>query len=124
MAIVVALVASFLVDPAKTHARRCGEKEPETLLSLYKRSSTIYVATYDRTEDGGVKEDTEDYTIARSLAHYSVSSTLKGEPVKSVVLEDDEYKYKGADTQEVPEETPPVAEPKPAKRSGRKRATI
>ncbi len=111
MAIVVALLASFLVDPAKTHARRCGEKDPETLLSLYKRSTTIYVATYDRTEDGGVKEETEDYVISRSLAHYSVSSTLKGEPAKSVVLEDDEYKYKGPVAEETPEETPPVAEP-------------
>lgn len=111
MAIVVALLASFLVDPAKTHARRCGEKDPETLLSLYKRSSSIYVATYDRTENGGVKEETEDYVISRSLAHYSVSSTLKGEPVKSVVLEVDEYKYKGAVAEEVPDETPPVAEP-------------
>ncbi len=111
MALVVALLASFLVDPAKTHARRCGEKDPETLLSLYKRSSTIYIATYARTEEGGVKEETADYIISRSLAHYSVSSTLKGEPVKSVVLEEDEYKYKGAVAEEVPEETPPVAEP-------------
>lgn len=94
-AMVVALLAATLVSPAETHARRCAEKDPETLLSLFKRSSTIYVATFDRIEDGGLVEESEHYNIHKELSYFSVSTALKGEPQKSFVLEEKEYRYKG-----------------------------
>ncbi len=99
----IAVLAATLISPAETHARRCGEKDPETLLTLYKRSGAIYLATYDRTENGGVKEDNENYLITRELLHFSVTTAFKGEVQKSVVLEEDNYEYKG-DTEEVSDE--------------------
>ena len=100
----IAVLATTLLLPAETHARRCGEKDPETLLTLYKRSGAIYLATYSRTENGGVKEDNENYRITRELRHFSVTTSFKGEVQKSVVLEEENYEYKG-DSEEVSEES-------------------
>lgn len=109
-AMVIVLLAATFISPVETHARRCGEKEPETLLSLYKRSSFIFVATFDRTEDGGLVEQGDDYSVHRELSYFTVSSALKGETRKSFVLEEKEYRYSGEETSdsdgEMSEDTP------------------
>lgn len=111
-AMVIVLLAATFISPVETHARRCGEKEPETLLSLYKRSSFIFIATFDRTEDGGLVEQGDDYSVHRELSYFTVSSSLKGETRKSFILEEKEYRYSGEESSdsdgesETSEETP------------------
>ena len=103
-AIFVLLFSGFFL-PASVSARsRCPVKEPETLLSLYQNSDSIYIATFDKTVDGEITESTADYTSIKINKHFSISSTLKGESRKFVAIEDTDYRYKNiAETPEVPE---------------------
>jgi hypothetical protein len=103
-AIFVLLFSGFFL-PASVSARsRCPVKEPETLLSLYQNSDSIYIATFDKTVDGEVTESTADYTSLKINKHFSISSTLKGESRKFVAIEDTDYRYKNiTETPEVPE---------------------
>ncbi len=77
-------------------AAACPERMPVTLLSLYRSSDSIFVGRYERTEDGAVTEETADYTVVPIKKHFSISSALKGETRKMLVLEDTEYRYKTA----------------------------
>ena len=77
-----------------TRAQACPVKLPETLLSLYRSSDSIYIATFAKEEQLSITEDTEDYTATEIKKHFDISSTLKGEPRKLFVLDDTEYKYK------------------------------
>ena len=77
-----------------TKAQACPVKLPETLLSLYRSSDSIYIATFAKEEQLSITEDTEDYTAIEIKKHFDISSTLKGEPRKLFVLDDTEYKYK------------------------------
>lgn len=88
------LVFSLCLFPQTASARRCPEEEPETLLSLYQNSDAIYAATFDRTVDGEVVEDTDDYTAVAINKHFTISNTLKGPSRKFFVLEDRDYRYK------------------------------
>ncbi len=89
------LLFSICTVPENVSARsRCPVKEPETLLSLYQNSDAIYIATFDKTVDGEITEDTPDYSAHNIKKHFSISSALKGESRKFVVLEDTDYKYK------------------------------
>ena len=88
------LLVSVCLIPQNALARRCPVKMPETLLSLYQNSDSIYIAAYDRLEEGKVIEDTEDYTSIGRKKHFIVSTTLKGDAQKFFVLEDVEYRYK------------------------------
>jgi hypothetical protein len=90
------LFGSFAI-PADTYARRCPVKMPETLLSLYRNSDTIYITRYERSEDGETIRDDEDYYVVRTRTYFSVATTLKGEPRKMFVLEDESYRFRGAD---------------------------
>src|SRR5687768_16652587 len=93
-AAIFVLVLSTCLLPQTATARRCGVKEPETLLSLYQNSDAIYVATFDKTVEGKVIEDTDDYTAVEIKKHFTVSSTLKGKSRKFFVLEEQDYRYK------------------------------
>lgn len=86
-------LAANLYLPVKVSARRCDEKPPETLLSLYRNSTAIFVARFEKAEDFAITEEGEDYTVADVRKHFSISSTLKGEPLTSVVLSEEEYRY-------------------------------
>ncbi len=88
------LLISVCLIPQNALARRCPVKMPETLLSLYQNSDSIYIAAFDRLEDGKVVEDTDDYTAIERKKHFIISTTLKGEAQKFFVLEDVEYRYK------------------------------
>ncbi|MDM7922864.1 MAG: hypothetical protein QUS14_11235 [Pyrinomonadaceae bacterium] len=85
------LTVALLPSPAL--ARRCDDSPPETLLSLYKASSEIHFGNFDRVEDGGVIETGEGYTVIEIKKHFSISTTLKGEPRKFFVLPENEYRY-------------------------------
>jgi hypothetical protein len=99
LAAIFPLLFGSLAFPAETHARRCPVKMPETLLSLYRNSDTIYITRYEKSEEGETIRDDEDYYVVRTRTYFSVSTTLKGEPRKMFVLEDEAYRFKG-----VPEE--------------------
>jgi hypothetical protein len=92
LAAIAAVLAATLVLPTETQARRCPVEIPETLLSLYRSSNVIAIATFDRIEDGET-EKTEHYTIVKTKSYYSVATTLKGEQQKMLVLEEDDYRY-------------------------------
>jgi hypothetical protein len=92
LAAIAAILAATLILPTETQARRCPVEIPETLLSLYKGSDVIVIATFDRTEDGAV-EKTEHYTIVNTKNYYTVATTLKGEQQKMLVLEEQDYRY-------------------------------
>jgi hypothetical protein len=94
---VAAVTAVTLMSPSAALARRCDDKPPETLLSLYRKSSEIHIGRYDRTEDFAVVEQGEDYTLVDIRKHFSISTTLKGEPRKFFVAEEQEYRYPQAE---------------------------
>jgi hypothetical protein len=103
-AIFVLLFSGFFLPTSVSARSRCPVKEPETLLSLYQNSDSIYIATFDKTVDGEITESTADYTSIKISKHFSISSTLKGESRKFVAIEDTDYRYKNiADTPEGPE---------------------
>lgn len=104
-AIFILLFALFFL-PENVSARRCTVKMPETLLSLYRNSDSIYIARFDKTEDGETTEDTADYSSVRIKKYFSISSTLKGESRKFFVLDDLDYRYKiSAETANTVEES-------------------
>ena len=88
------LLISTLFSPTSVSARRCGERMPETLLSLYRSSQFIYVGTFDRIEEGEISEDTAEYAVVPIKKYFSLSYSLKGDTKKSLVLEESEYRYK------------------------------
>lgn len=98
-AIMLLLAATFVMPPT-AEARRCGEKPPETLLSLYRNSTGIYVSRFDRVEDFAVIEDEKEYSVVDIRKHFSVSGTLKGEARKFVVVEEQEYRSKDIQPEE------------------------
>lgn len=107
-AAVFTLVLSLCLIPQTASARRCPEKEPETLLSLYQNSDAIYVAAFDKITQGEVVETNDDYSVQEIKKHFTISSTLKGESRKFFVLDDREYSYRTA--AQVIEKTEAVSE--------------
>src|SRR5690606_22574675 len=89
--------AALLLSPLTASARRCEDKPPETLLSLYRKSSEIHVGRYDRTEDFAVIEQGEDYTVVQIRKYSTISGTLKGTARPDFFTQEDEYRYKGDD---------------------------
>lgn len=87
------LLISTLLTPTSVSARRCGEKLPVTLLSLYRSSQFIYVGTFDRIEEGEPAKETAGYKIVPIKKFFSLSYSLKGETKKMLVLEDSEYRF-------------------------------
>lgn len=92
------LLIPTLFLPAPTAAARyCPDEPPKTLLSLYRTSDSIHIGRYDRFEEGTIIEDTDDYTVVEIKKHFSISSTIKGEPRKFFTLEEKDYRYKNDD---------------------------
>ncbi len=92
-AIFILLFAIFFL-PANARTLRCEDKMPETLLALYQNSDAIHIARFDKTEDGEISEQTDDYTAVTIKKHFSISSTLKGESRKFFVVDEIDYRYK------------------------------
>lgn len=104
--IFVLLLPSVFI-PARTLA--CPVKLPETLLSLYRNSDVIYVARFDKAEDGEIIEDDDERTIIQIKNHFDISSTLKGETRKFFVYEQNQYRSKSAE-QRAPDESEEIEE--------------
>lgn len=94
--IFVLLITTFLL-PHSVSARRCEERMPLTLLSLYRTSDSIYIGRYEKSEDGEATEETADYSVIPVKKYFSISSAIKGETRKSLVLEETEYRYKSTE---------------------------
>lgn len=95
------LLISLLVVPTSVDARsrRCEEEPPETLLSLYRNSTEIHIGKFDRIEDVSVREETEDYTAVEIKKHFSLRTTLKGEPRKFYAAAEQDYRYKNVESE-------------------------
>lgn len=108
--VLFSLIIATLTAPMSAAARRCEVKMPETLLSLYRNSDAILIGKFDKTEDGDLVREDEDYKVVQLRRYFSVSSALKGEGRKFLMLEEEEYRYKGepaeaaAETQDTAEE--------------------
>ncbi|HUR97189.1 MAG TPA: hypothetical protein VMZ26_03870 [Pyrinomonadaceae bacterium] len=92
---VCVLFTATLFFPGAVSARRCAIEVPSTLLSLYRGSQFIYVGKFDKSEEGDTGEpiDGENrYRIIPIKKHYSISSSLKGESRKILVLQETEYR--------------------------------
>jgi hypothetical protein len=120
LVVMAALVLVGLVlTPTRAEARRCGEKEPETLLSLYRKSEGIHVARYDGQYEVGVIEDDEDFQVIEKRLQFTVLRTLKGEARKFIEVSESEYKYKGEYSEEPGEASgEPTVEEEPAEGEG------
>jgi hypothetical protein len=104
LASIVFLLLSTFISPAAATSRRCPVEPPKTLLRLYRSSDSIHIGRYDRIEDGAIVEETADYTALEIRKHFSISSTLKGEPKKFITLEDKDYRYKNEENTEQDDE--------------------
>jgi len=72
----------------------CDVKMPETLLSLYRNSNAIYIGRYRGLEEGETTHDDDNYTVVEIKKHFVITSTLKGQPLKSFTHLDTDYRYK------------------------------
>lgn len=95
MTALLAVLLGQLIVPQSVEARRCEEKPPETLLSLYRKSSDIHFAVFEGTEELGISESGEDFKIIDQRKRYTILSTLKGASRQSFSLEEQEYRYEG-----------------------------
>ncbi len=91
VSVVGLLITTFLLPQP---ALACDERMPLTLLALYRTSDAIYVGRYEKTVDGEVTEETDDYRAVPITKHFSISSALKGDSRKMLTIADTEYRYK------------------------------
>lgn len=90
-AILVLLLPTIFIPRQVT---ACPVKLPETLLALYRNSDAIYIGTYDKITEHEIVEDTAERIIVNTKRHFDISTTLKGEPMKLVALDETDYRYK------------------------------
>jgi hypothetical protein len=93
-AVFVLLASSVVLPGNASAASRCPADEPETLISLYRNSDAIYVAHFDKIEEGAITDENENYISIDITRHFTVSRALKGENRKFVVLPDQQYRTK------------------------------
>ncbi len=73
--------------------RACPDEEPETLLSLYKKSDAIHRARFTGEEEADPKPEGEGYSVAEISRHFDVFATHKGKSVDKVTVYDQRYIY-------------------------------
>lgn len=64
-----------------------------TLLSLYAKSDLVAIGRYDKKEEVGTNRVSDGFTVVTTKTSYSVSTVLKGEALKFVTIEDEEFHY-------------------------------
>lgn len=64
-----------------------------TLLSLYLRSDAIMIGRFDKKEDSGPNRVGDGFTVVTTKTFFDISTVIKGEPHKFVVIEDEEFRY-------------------------------
>ena len=87
------LAVSAQAKPVRAHA---------TLLSLFERSDAIMIARFDKREDFGTNRVENGFTIVTTRTFFDISSVLKGEAEKFVVIKDDEFRYQVSKGTEAP----------------------
>ena len=65
-----------------------------TLLTLYRQSDAIYLARFDKREDGRVLMTDPNYTAVEVNTEFTILSTLKGEDRKLLTLTDEDFRYR------------------------------
>jgi hypothetical protein len=65
-----------------------------TLLTLYRQSDAIYLARFDKREDGRVLMTDPSYTVVEVETEFTILSTLKGEDRKLLNLTDEDFRYR------------------------------
>lgn len=94
----IILLAVYLLPafamPANAAARRSPVKFPATLLSLYRQSDTILIGRYDRKDDAEITRIEENYSVVNTKIHFDISSALKGETIKFLTINDEEFRYR------------------------------
>jgi hypothetical protein len=91
MVLIASMAMSVKATPVRARA---------TLLSLYSRSDAIMIARYDKREDSGANRVGDGFTAVTTKTYFDVSTVIKGEPRKFVVIDDEEFRYqiqKGSD---------------------------
>lgn len=84
---VIATQLSLLVSGVNA----CMVREPQTLLTLYKNSDLIVVATYAGAVRGAETSRSDDYAVYDSTESFDVVSTIVGEPINRITFEEEEY---------------------------------
>ena len=67
-----------------------------TLLSLYTRSDAVMIGRFDKKEDSGTNRVGDGFTIVTTKTFFDISTVLKGDPRKFVVIEGEEFRYQVA----------------------------
>jgi len=86
--ILIVLIASMAMSAKATPVRARA-----TLLSLYSKSDAIMIARYDKREDSGTNRVGDGFTAVTTKTYFEISTVIKGEPRKFVVIEDEEFRY-------------------------------
>ena len=73
-----------------------------TLLSLFTRSDAVMIGRFDKREESGTNRFGDGFTIVTTKTFFDISSVLRGETRKFVVVEDEEYRYQVTNGQNAP----------------------
>jgi hypothetical protein len=96
----ISLVFIALAVSLAVGAKAAPIRARATLLSLFERSDAIMIGRFDKREDSGTNRVGSGFTQVTTKTYFDVSTVIKGEPRKFVVIEDEEFRYqvpKGAD---------------------------
>ena len=76
-----------------------------TLLSLYTKSDIIAVGRFNKKEDAGTNRVNDGFTVVTTKTYFDISTVLKGEPQKFIVIENEEFRYQVQKGNDVPRTT-------------------
>ena len=82
-----------LAGASGASAKAAPVRAASTLLSLYTRSDVIAIGRFDKREEFGTNRIGEGFTAVTTRTYFDVSTVLKGEPRKFVLIEDEEFRY-------------------------------
>jgi hypothetical protein len=89
----ISLILIVLIAAMAMSAKATPVRARATLLSLYAKSDAIMIARYDKREDSGTNRVGDGFTAVTTKTYFDVSTVIKGEPRKFVVIEDEEFRY-------------------------------
>ena len=90
----VCMMLLFVGLPARAAEQTEPVKFAATLLTLYRQSDAIYLARFDKREDGRVLVTDPSYTAVEVNTEFTILSTLKGEDRKLLTLTDEDFRYR------------------------------
>lgn len=87
---IILLASAQAFGNAAAHSQR---RASATLLELYRMSDTVLLGRFDKRVEGKTTRVGDGYTVVSIDIHYDITTVLKGEPRKFLVLDDEEYRY-------------------------------